>query len=482
MDKLKVGLVSSSQLSFPGNKKAVFSSTSAKVGRLAQEWDFDLYVYPRDVIVAEDGYEAVKALEDEKVDFVLLQCTSFSAGFLAPIFARTKNAFLGLWAIPEFAQEGAVPFNSFCSINMYSGIIGHYLNGYKVPLKWYFGDVEDPLFLERFRITIRAQKAIRQMKHAKIALVGGIAPGFDDLYDDERNIIKLFDGIRINRLHEYGELRDLALSIDQESVAERVKLQLAEAKGINPKASGLMELNARFAIAYERFAAANGYDAIAISCWPKSTDEFKYSICAVVGELNDKGIVAACEGDLTSAISMLFLKYLAEDETMLMDMSAFDQNDDSILLWHCGPAGKRFCEKSGFTLGLNYSGMPHDPNRTEPNGNGVTRDMVFDPGKVTIARLTGESDTMFVAGGEILDGTKKSFHGSRGWVGSLQINRQPVSALNFINTVLVQRFQHHFPIVKGDYTKEVMEAMAWMGLKKIEIVPYEDFMQNPTIW
>ena len=179
---------------------------------------------------------------------------------------------------------------------------------------------------------------------------------------------------------------------------------------------------------------------------------------------------------------MLFLKYLAEDETMLMDMSAFDQNDDSILLWHCGPAGKRFCEKSGFTLGLNYSGMPHDPNRTEPNGNGVTRDMVFDPGKVTIARLTGESDTMFVAGGEILDGTKKSFHGSRGWVGSLQINRQPVSALNFINTVLVQRFQHHFPIVKGDYTKEVMEAMAWMGLKKIEIVPYEDFMQNPTIW
>ena len=118
MDKLKVGLVSSSQLSFPGNKKAVFSSTSAKVGRLAQEWDFDLYVYPRDVIVAEDGYEAVKALEDEKVDFVLLQCTSFSAGFLAPIFARTKNAFLGLWAIPEFAQEGAVPFNSFCSINM----------------------------------------------------------------------------------------------------------------------------------------------------------------------------------------------------------------------------------------------------------------------------------------------------------------------------------------------------------------------------
>ena len=35
---------------------------------------------------------------------------------------------------------------------------------------------------------------------------------------------------------------------------------------------------------------------------------------------------------------------------------------------------------------------------------------------------------------------------------------------------------------EGDFTKEVMEDMAWLGLKKIEAVPYEDFMQNPTNW
>ena len=116
--RLKIGLVGSSQLSFPGDKKGVYARTGAKVRELADRWGFALYIYPEQVILAEDAYRAVQALEAKKVDFVLLQCTSFSAGFLAPIFARTRNARLGLWAIPEFQEDGCVPFNSLCSINM----------------------------------------------------------------------------------------------------------------------------------------------------------------------------------------------------------------------------------------------------------------------------------------------------------------------------------------------------------------------------
>ena len=480
MNRFKIGLVSSSQRSFHGDKKEVFSRTSKKLEDLSKKWDFDLYIYNKEVIVADDAYQAVADFENNQVDFVLLQCTSFSAGTLAPIFARIKNAALGLWAIPEFAKDGAVPFNSLCAINMYSAIIGHYLKEYKIPMKWYFGDVEDPLFYERLRITVCALKAIKRMRSAKVALIGGIAPGFDDLYDDERNLIKLFDGIRINRLHEYSEIRDIAMNLEESVVKERMAQELGDVKSVDAKAESLLEINARFALAYETFVEKYQYDALAISCWPKFQNEFKYSVCAVLGELNDKGVVAACEGDLTSSISMLLLKYLSEDQTMVMDLSAFDQEDDSVLMWHCGPASKRFCEKDGYKLGLNYSGMAHDPKSKEINGCGVTRDMIFDPGRVTIARLTGESDKMFVASGIIGDTGKPSFHGSRGWVGNLEINRQPVTALNFLNTILVQRFQHHFPIVKGDYTRELLEAMAWLGLKKVEVVPYEDYMQNPV--
>jgi len=54
--------------------------------------------------------------------------------------------------------------------------------------------------------------------------------------------------------------------------------------------------------------------------------------------------------------------------------------------------------------------------------------------------------------------------------------------LDFVNTVLVQRFQHHFPIVKGDFSCEIEEAMAWLDLKKIDVVPYKPVMQNPLWW
>lgn len=484
MERFKVGLVGSSQLSFPGDKKGAFARSSAKVAELAKKWDFDLYVYDKQVIVAADGYAALKALEEEKVDFILLQTTSFSAGFLAPIFARAKNASLGLWAIPEGMVDGPTPFNSLCGINMYSAIIGHYLDGYQIPLKWYFGDVEDPLFMERFRITVRAQKAIKRMKQSSVALIGGIAEGFDDLYDDERRLIKLFDGMRINRLHEYDEIKKLAEGMDKVAVEQRIAEETSWAKGfLHPTAKDMMEVNARFALAYEEFIRQKGYDAIAVSCWPKFQDDYLYSVCAVVGELNDKGIVTACEGDLTSAVSMLFLKYIAGDETMLMDMSAFDRSDDTLLLWHCGPASRRFCEKNGFSYGLNYSGKDHGgADLAHAVGTGTVRDMVFDPGEITIARITGESDRMFLATGKFIDYEKPSFNGSRGWVGQLQLNRQPISAQELLNTILVQRFQHHFPIVRGDHSKEILEAMAWLRMGKVDAVPYEDYIQSPLWW
>ena len=486
---LKVGLVGSSQLSFPGDKQNVFASTASKVEALSREWGFALYVYPQQVIVADDAREAVATLEAVKVDLILLQCTSFSAGFLAPIFARAKGAYLGLWAIPEdYHQDsckpldfGCVPFNSLCGINMFAGIIGHYLTDYKVPMKWFFGDGEDPLFVQRFHITVRALTAIKSMRASKVALIGGIAPGFDDLYDDERKMIRLFDGMQINRLHEYGELKALALAQDEKAVAAKVEALKAEANHINDHAYPYLETNARFALAYDEFLAKYGYDAVAISCWPKYQDDFLYSVCSVVGEINDKGVVAACEGDLTSAVSMLLLKYLSDDITTLLDLSAMDQADDTLLMWHCGPTSKRFCEQCGYSLSLNYSGKAHIPGQ-DPVGTAVVRDMVFDPGHVTFARLTGEMDQLFLMDGAIINHDKKSFFGSRGWVGDLHLNRKPISALDLLNTILVQRFQHHFPMVKGDFTREVSEVMAWLNLKPIGAVPYEDFMQNPLNW
>ena len=494
MVRFKVALVGASQLSFPGDKVTAYGKSAEGMKKLAKEWDFDLFIYEKQVITEADALACRDVLEAEKVDFIMLQCTSFAAGLVVSTLARTKGARLGLWAIPEMRGSGVVSYNSLCGINMYSAIVAHYLKEYNIATKWFYGDVENRQFLRRFQITVRALRAIKRMQHSNVALVGGIAPGFNDLYDDERKLLKLFDGIRINRLHEYAEIKNIAHSLPQDAVDAKVAQLKAEAHAINSavdrqinevdptrevRKMSLLEVNARYALAYDRFIRKYGYDAVAVSCWPKFQDDYLFSVCSVVGEINDKGTVCGCEGDLTSTISMLLLSYIADDITMLMDLSAYDTNDDSIMLWHCGPAAKRFCENKGYSYSLNYSGKDHEGRDLDHAvGTGVVRDMVFDEGKVTIARLTGESDRMFLASGTMQDGSKASYCGSRGWLGKLQLNRRDISAEDFFNTIMVHGFQHHFPVVKGDYTEEVMEVMAWLGLAPVEAVPYENYLQR----
>ncbi len=494
MIRLKIGLVGASQLSFPGDKVSAYGRSVQGLEQLAKEWDFDFYAYDKQVITEADALQCRAVLEKEAVDFILLQCTSFAAGLVVSTLARTKGARLGLWAIPEMRPSGIVSYNSLCGINMYSAIVAHYLKDYNIPTKWYYGDVEESRFRKRFRLTVVALRAIKKMQHANVALIGGIAPGFNDLYDDERKLIRLFDGIRINRLHEYSELKDMAHSIPQEEVDAKVAALKAEAGAVNAavdaqinevdpsrdvRKMSLLEVNARYALAYEKFIAKYGYDALAVSCWPKFQDDYLFSVCSVVGEINDKGTPCGCEGDLTSTVSQLLLSYISDDITMLMDLSAIDEADDSVMMWHCGPAAKRFCEKKGYSYSLNYSGKDHEGRDLDHAvGTGITRDMVFDDGKYTIARLTGESNKMFLASGTMQDGAKASYCGSRGWLGELHLNRKPISALDFFNTIMVHGFQHHFPMVKGDYTQELMEVMAWLGLEGLEAVPYEDYLQR----
>ena len=476
MTPFKIGLMSTSQMSFPGDKEGVYRRSVEGMSRLAKRLGFELFAYPGTVITPEDCHQAIAKMEEEQVDFLLVQHTSYSAGLLANVYSRIKNARLGLWAIPEYQEDGAVPFNSFCSINMHQSIIRHYLKDFNIKSKWFFGDVEDPQFVRRLELTVTALTTIKKMRSSKIALIGGIAPGFNDLYNDERQYNKLFDGLYYNRLHEYEELKARALSYDDALVAKTAEKMDPTAKEWHKKASPLKTISARMYLAYTDFVKAHGYDALAISCWPKFQDDFQYSVCSVVAQLNDDGIPTAWEGDPLSAISMLVLSFLTGEPSMLMDLSAFDEQDDTVLMWHCGPASARYAKQNGYSMGLNYSGAPHEDPRN-PSGLGITRNMVFDRMDATIFRLTGECDKIFLMEGTFIGDTKKSFHGSRGWYGNLRLNGTPISAKDVANTVLVTGFQHHFPMVAGRLTDVSKEFAAWLGLGFVERVPYADYLQ-----
>ena len=488
--RIKVGLVGTSQLSFPGPKEKVYAEIVEQMKKNAEEMGFDLFVWEKQVIVEADAKEAVAKMEAEKIDFLMVLNVSYSAGFLVPYFYRIKNAAVGIWSIPE-PTEGPVMFNSFCSNNMYQGINDKYLRDYKIKAKWFYGMADDKRFKKRLSVTVKALQAIKKLKNSRVALIGGFAPGFYDLYFDERSVYSKLDGIYINRLHEYDEIIKRAEKItDNDMKAQMAEFDKVPNADMSPfadvlKKSGLKMANNSFALrpfsvkmylAYKQFVEEYGYDAIAISCWPKFQDDYKYSVCSTIGMLNDDKIVAACEGDLMSAISMVALQEMSGDSTTLMDFSAFDEKDDSILLWHCGPSSKRFCEKNGYKISHNFSGMAHDEGLV--CGTGIVRDMEFDPGKASVFRFSGDMESYINVTGDFIGNTKVSNCGSRGWFKNLKLNGKEIGALDFTNTILSGGFEHHYPVAWGDLGDEIAEMNKWLGIKPVKKIPYENYLQD----
>ena len=74
---------------------------------------------------------------------------------------------------------------------------------------------------------------------------------------------------------------------------------------------------------------------------------------------------------------------------------------------------------------------------------------------------------------------KKSLTGSRGWFDQLKFNGSDIGALDLINTIQSNGFQHHYPVVPGDFTQEIKEFAAWLDLRHIPRIPYEDCLQIP---
>ena len=57
------------------------------------------------MITAGDAQKARKALETEKIDFLLVQGTSFAVGDLIPVLAKT-DVYLGLWTVKKIQKAG----------------------------------------------------------------------------------------------------------------------------------------------------------------------------------------------------------------------------------------------------------------------------------------------------------------------------------------------------------------------------------------
>jgi L-fucose isomerase-like protein len=474
MKKIKIGLVGLMHANFTGDKVGIYNRSIEEMKKLSKQLNFELVYINEGVYTDKEAEEVKKKFKEEKIDFIMIQSSAFNSGTIIPILTKL-NVPIGLWAVPEPTESGALPVNSFCAVNMNASIIGQYLNEYDIAFKWYYGYSSDELFIERFRLTVKALTAIKNVREARIALIGGIANGFDNQYYDERKLEKRF-GVRLYRNHEFSEIKDRMLSYRDEEVEDLINEIKADSCKCNALASEKLNKNARLIKAIVDFKEENNYDAIAISCWPKFRIELDMVSCAAIGRLNEHYFPTACEGDVYGLVTMMMMRYMNDKPSLLMDLSNVDEKDESVLLWHCGLGCNNIAYKGEVKLASHCNPGPWSGEGLKRNA--PVADMIIGKQEGTAARFSKDGKEIFLLTGEFNNPEKPSFDGSRGWLSNLKLNTEEIKVRDLIETIMVRHQPHHYAVAFNDLGAEMMEVAAWLGIKPMEEVKYKHFLQR----
>lgn len=471
MKKPKIGMAAVMCTPFRGDKEGNYRSDCEKMQIMAADLDFELNMISEGIYDLNAAQKSAKELQEWGADFILLQTSSFASGdFLYPF--TDLNIRMGLWAVPEGppTSEGGLPLNSFTATNLYNSIIRSTLPEYEQPVKWFFGHPGRPLFDQRLAVTVQALRALVNLAGQKVALIGGVAPSFDNLVIDYKKPQDLL-GIEILEF-DLAEVINIAQSFDSSQLTKTIQDIQQSAASIEDPEQIFLEKSARTHLAVIKLAEEYGFEAVALSCWPQFQSDYGLAVCSVMGHLNTTGLIAACEGDLTSAISMLTLRYLTGgDVVTLMDMVTVDQEDESVLLWHCGPTSPVLADDQGAALKPLWLFDGPEGEQT-----GLHNDLVLKPGSATVLGFSTDFNYMLLLGGRI-DNSKPSYRGSRGWFKDLKLNEEATSTSDLIQTLMVTGYQHHYPFAYGNLSNSGQELCGWLGINPLPTESYTNYVR-----
>ena len=469
--KPRIGMAGVMCTPFRGDKEGNYAGDLDKLELFAKEMDFDYYAVKEGIYNIDQAKTAARELQEWKADFILLQTSSFASGdFIYPFTELTAR--LGLWAVPEGAptSEGGLPLNSFTAANLYNSIIRTTLPDYNQPVKWFLGHPGQPLFDHRLAVTVNALRALINLPGKRIALIGGVAPSFDNLIIENQTVMDKL-GIEVEDF-DLDLIIAHAKELDNESINNVAEQFQSSSSDFSPDQTEALEKSARIYQAIQNFSLNGNFDGVALSCWPQFQSDYGLAVCSVMGQLNSTGLIASCEGDLTSAVSMLVLRYLTQgDIVTVMDLVSIDDQDESVLLWHCGPTSPELADENGSTMQPLWLFDGPDGERT-----GLHNDLVLKPGRGTVLGFTTNFERMLILGGEI-DNHKPSYMGSRGWLKNLSLNGESISTPDLVQTIMKSGYQHHYPFAYGELSEAALELCGWLGTKPIQKEIYTSYVR-----
>lgn len=287
---------------------------------------------PRAVLTdAQDLSDWLEKLRSESVSAAVLQIGTFPDGNTPAQVAETLQVPVVLSGFPEASLEDRVGNNSLCGLNMATYTLrelGH-------RHSWCFGAPGSEAHDSELTAQLLAATTLSSLRGSVIGLLGYRAPGFYPATFDELLLRRTF-GIRVVHLGiqtvtdlvKDGAHRDPPMN----------NFPTIEGDQLTPEA--ISWLGRYYGALYGAVAAA-GLTAVAVKDWPEMAP-FDPSIPAgiwpAVSWLQDDGINTAPEGDVNGAVTMQLLNRLSGQAPFFSDISALDESESTLTLWHYGGA------------------------------------------------------------------------------------------------------------------------------------------------
>lgn len=104
----------------------------------------------------------------------------------------------------------------------------------------------------------------------------------------------------------------------------------------------------RLAVTLDDIVDEYQLDALAVRCWEEMQTVLGVSPCVLLSEMNDRGVVTACEVDMGNAITMFALRQASGNVTTCLDWNNnYADEDDKCILFHCGPVPQAMMSARG---------------------------------------------------------------------------------------------------------------------------------------
>ena len=409
-------------------------------GRLYHDWleshkgEFDGVILCMPIFIDENG--AITALRDANVP-ILMQAYPDEINKMD--FAHRRDACCGKFSITDVFSQYHVPFTV---------LKPHVVH----PLSKEFRQN-----LDDFAAICRVVKGMRRFT---IGCIGARTTAFKTVRFDEVALEKY--GITVESFdlselfHKVDELKD----DDVKVVAKMARLK--EYSNFSLVPTDRMITLAKVSCAIDQYIEEYHLDALTLRCWNEMETYYRVCPCVLLSELNDRGIVASCEIDLCSAITMRALNLASGQSTACLDWNNnYGTDPNKVILFHCGPVAQSLMTEKGLVTEHKMFAKC-DPGSGWGCNEGRIRafDMTFsncktEDGKLTIyaseAKFTGEpiENTYFGCGGvaEIPDLQNKLIRLARGG-----FKHHTTVGVGHMKDILVEAFSTylHYDVVDID--------------------------------